>query len=223
MESSPGFGHHLLRRDSFRPVPANLLHSCLNLCVPGPLDLGCCKILDARHQFLGQRNPPRRRPFQDFLFDGVLCNRHRASFRHDLGFCKFSFDSSMHGEGYDGSSAGRLTNNTYFWRTTRCFLAPSWRNGEMATVIGKEIFIRQDAFFAHPLGHRRSSEKSASHARRRPGRLTPRFAWTRDVSLFAGWHWSALLRRIARRSIETQAENFFGIPADLGGGMHRPP
>ena len=94
MEFSVGFGHHLLRRDSLRAVRANLLHSRLNLCVPGRSDLGCGKILDVRHQFFAQGDAPRRRPFQDFLLDGVLCNRHEASFRHELAFCKLSLDSS---------------------------------------------------------------------------------------------------------------------------------
>jgi len=69
------------------------------------------------------------------------------------------------------------------------------------------------------------SEKSAPHARRRPGGLTPRFARTRAISLFSGWHWSALFRRIARsslRGIESQAENFIGIPAHFGSVMGRP-
>src|SRR6266581_5783653 len=58
-----GRGRVVRGNPRIRPVPANLLHSLLDLCVPGRLDLGCGKFLDAPYQFLGRSNPHHRRPF----------------------------------------------------------------------------------------------------------------------------------------------------------------
>ena len=64
MKLFPGFLHHFLRWNSLGAALADFPNSGHDLAVPGLLDFGRRKILDAGNKFLGQFDPPRRRPFQ---------------------------------------------------------------------------------------------------------------------------------------------------------------
>lgn len=76
MEFLSGLGHHVFRRDSFRPTRADLLNPFADFLIPRSLDFRRGKALDAGEKVFGKFDAALSRPLQHLLRERFLCNRH---------------------------------------------------------------------------------------------------------------------------------------------------